>query len=186
MRGTWRYLLTVVIGLALGTTYAIHTVRAGAFASTVQIGPWRTGRDFGTAEASTRTRAVVALTGLLALPAKEARYYTATTDDAGQPLDGRCRYRVTGGRLPGQWWSLTLYDAKGYLAGPGPYSVEGAHVVPADRWAVTVAPRATGAQALPTTDLRGFQLTLRLYLPNDGGRGDPRRAILPSITNEGC
>ena len=182
MRAAFRYAVTTLIGAAIGITAAIHTVRAGAFASNVQIGPWRTGRDFGTADASARTRAVVALTGLLALPAKEARYYTAATDDAGQPLDGRCRYRVAGGRLPGQWWSLTLYDDKGYLAGPGPYSVESA-AVPADRWSVAVGP---GAAALPSAGLSGFQLTLRLYLPNDGGKGDPPRAVLPTITKEGC
>ena len=133
MRTALRYLLTILLGLALGTLAAIHTVRAGAFASNVTIGPWKTGRDFGTADASARTRAVVALTGLLALPAKEARYYTAATDDAGRPLDGHCRYRVAGGALPAQWWSLTLYDPVGYLvANPaGHYSVESAAILAA-------------------------------------------------------
>ena len=186
MRAAFRYLLTIPLGLALGIGWAIHTVRAGTFASDVKIGRWRTGRDFGTANASARTRAVVALSGLLALPAKEARYYTANTDDAGQPLDGRCTYLVTGGRLPGQWWSLTLYDQDGYLTGPGPYSVESAAVRPADRWTVTVGPHAAGRNTLLSPNSTSFALTLRLYLPDDGGRGDPPRAVLPSIAKEGC
>ena len=185
MRSGLRYLLTIVLGAVLGILAAVHTVRAGAFASDVRIGPWQTGRDFGTADASARTRAVVALRGLLALPAKEARYYTAATDDAGQPLDGRCRYRVKGAKLPGQWWSLTLYDKQGYLAGPGPYSVESA-AVREPEWRIAVAPGHQPNHWLPTGGLDRFDLTLRLYLPTDGGRGDPPRSGLPAITKEGC
>ena len=185
MRSALRYLLTIVLGGAIGILAAVQTVRAGAFASDVTIGPWQTGRDFGSTDASPRTRAVVALRGLLALPAHEARYYTAATDDAGQPLDGRCRYRVTGGKLPGQWWSLTLYDRQGYLAGPGPYSIESA-AVREPVWRIEVAPNREPGHWLPTGGLDRFDLTLRLYLPNDGGRGDPPRAVLPSITKAGC
>lgn len=186
VRSLLRYILTVLLGAALGIGWAVHTVRAGAFASNIRIGPWQTGRDFGTADASARTRAIVALSGLLALPAKEARYYTAITDDTGQSLDGRCRYRVIGGRLPGRWWSLTLYDRAGYLVGPGPYSVESAAVRQSDHWSIAVAPHPAGETTLPTTGSTSFALTLRLYLPDDGGRGDPPLAILPHIVKEGC
>lgn len=189
MRSILRYLLTILIGALAGAASAVHTVRAGALGSTVSIGPWQTGRDFGTAEAGARTRAVVALRGLLALPAKEARYYTAATDDAGRPLEGRCDYLVEGGPLPGRWWSLTLYDADGYLVGPGPYSVESRGLGGMDgamRWGINVGRQGTPGQWLPTSGLRQFELTLRLYLPSDGGRGDPARGGLPSITRAAC
>lgn len=205
----WRYPLTILTRLVLGLGWAVHTVRAGALGSTVAIGPWHTGHDFGTADASARARATVAPQGLLALPAREARYYTATADDAGRPLDGRCTYAVSGGPLPARWWSLTLYDGAGYLAGAGPYSIEtgalareaAAHahdvqppafvVLPRPapgEWSIPVTPRPTRlmAHALPTANLEHFQLTLRLYLPTDGGRGDPPRAVLPAIVREGC
>jgi hypothetical protein len=203
MRTALRYLLAIVLGAAVGVGAAFHVVRAGAFGAEVAIGPWRTGRDFGVAAASARTRAVVALGGLLALPAREARYYTAAVDDAGQPLDGRCRYRVSGGPLPARWWSLTMYDAKGYLAGPGPYSVESAQVqrvraderameedpLPPHAWQVEIGrlkPWEVTPLTLLTDHLGAFQLTLRLYLPADGGRGDPPRSTLPSIVKVGC
>ena len=215
MRAAFRYVVTAVIGAALGIAAAAYTVRAGALGSDVNIGPWSTGRDLGTADASARTRAIVALKGLLALPAREARYYTATTDDAGRPLDGRCRYRVDGSALPARWWSLTLYDSDGYLVAnrQGRFSVESAtvqktdglpwnahgEVVDADyrsarsdpnafvHWAIEVSPAPeNGPNAIPTAGLHRFQLTLRLYLPNDDGRGDPPRGVLPSIIKEGC
>lgn len=209
MRTTLRYVVMVVAGIAIGLLAAIHTVRAGALGSDVAIGPWHTGLDFGAADASARTRAIVALRGLLALPAREARYYTAAIDDAGQPLDGRCRYRVTGGALPGRWWSIALYDRDGYLVAntADRYSVESAAVVPRaapsngmdprvmkaifaaeQGWAISVSPTPPAGHAywLPTGKIDRFELTLRTYLPPDGGKGNPARAALPAILKEGC
>ena len=115
MRPWARYLICAVAGLALGAGAAVQRVRTGALNANAAIGPWTTGKDFGTAGASAFTRAVVSLRGILALPAHEARYYNAAVDSAGQPLDGKCRYRVSGKAIPAKWWSLTLYDHPGYL-----------------------------------------------------------------------
>lgn len=209
MRTAFRYILMIVVGAATGLFAAVYTVRAGALGSSITIGPWQTGRDFGAADASARSRAIVALRGLLALPAREARYYTASTDDAGRPLDGRCRYRVEGGALPGRWWSLTLYDRDGYLVrnAAGRYSVESAAITRGQRgspnsakakamaaimaaeqrWTIGVSPAPfPGTDWLPTGGIDHFELTLRLYLPTDGGKGDPSRRILPFITREAC
>ena len=190
MKSWMRYSLLAALGLVSGASFAVHTVRAGALRSGVAIGPWMTGTDFGTVEASARTRAVVALSGLLALPAQEARYYTASEDSAGQPLDGRCSYKVTGGLLPGRWWSLTLYDSAGYLV-PNPagiYSVEGAALTASERsgWIIEVSPQRKPGHWLPTGDLAQVALTLRTYLPPDAGRTNPALATLPSITKEHC
>lgn len=60
-------------------------------------------------------RAGVALGGLAALPPQEALYLGAATDNTGQPLHGRHRYRL---RLPaegidaGAFWSLTMYQVE--------------------------------------------------------------------------
>lgn len=188
MRAWARYGIGIAAGLIAGTGYAAHVVRSGALGSNVQIGAWSTGGDFGSADQGARTRAIVALRGLLALPAREARYYTASVDDAGRPLEGRCRYRITGGTLPARWWSLTLYDRAGYLAGPGPYSIESAALAPAERarWTVLVAPSAQDGHWLPTAGLDRFELTLRTYLPDDAGRTNPARDQLPGIRREEC
>ena len=162
-----RYLVLGVVGVVAGLGSAIYTVRAGALGSNVQIGAWTTGLDFASGDQSARTRAVVALRGLLALPA---------------------RYRITGGQLPGRWWSLTLYDGAGYLAGGGPYSVESAGI-PAEnqaRWTVLVSPVRQPGLWLPTAGLKHFELTLRTYLPPDEGRSNPARDQLPSIRQEAC
>ncbi len=190
MKSWLRYGLPAVIGLGVGVGSAAQVVRSGAFGSGQQIGPWRTGTDYGTAEASARTRAIVALSGLLALPAREARYYTAVADDAGAPLDGKCSYAVSGGELPGRWWSLTLYDGEGYLVGNDAniFSVPSAALTPAERdnWTIHVSPTRTDGHWLPSGGAGQFQLTLRAYRPPDEGRGTPPREALPRITKGAC
>jgi len=190
MRSWLRYALCGVAGAALGIGGAAMSVRAGAWGSSVAIGPWTSGTDYGTADAGARTRAVVALRGLLALPAREARYYNAAVDDAGRPLDGRCRYRVTGGEPGGSWWSLTVYDRDGYLVDnpAGIHSVGSASIAEAGRggWAIAVAPAPQAGRWLPSGGLESFELTLRVYLPGDGGTGNPPRERLPRIELLGC
>jgi hypothetical protein len=185
-----RYLICAAAGIAAGAGAAVYSVRAGALGSSVRIGPWTTGTDFGAARAGAYTRAVVALRGLLALPAREARYYTAEQDDTGRPLDGHCRYRLSGGDAGGAWWSLTLYDREGYLAAnpAGIWSVGSAAMAPGERqsWTIVAAPDRQPGRWLPTGGLDRFELTLRVYLPADGGGGNPPREKLPHIERIGC
>lgn len=190
MKAWMRYLVCGVVGLAVGGGGAMWSVRAGALGATEMIGPWGTGRNYGTQQASAYTRAIVALYGLLALPPREARYYNAGTDDQGRPLDGRCRYRVAGGTLPAKWWSLTLYDAKGYLvANPDDLYSVGSVGLPLPEqagWTVMVSPTRQAGHWLPTGGEQKFTLTLRTYLPIDGGKGNLTPDQLPHISREGC
>lgn len=185
-----RLLIGGVAGIVIGSGAAIWSVRSGSLGAQNAIGPWFTGRDFGTASASAHTRALVALRGLLALPASEARYYTAAVDDAGRPLMGNCRYTVSGGALPAKWWSLTLYDRAGYLVpnAANIHAIGSASLPPAEaaRWTVAIAPDAQPGRWLPTGGSAPFELTLRAYLPADRGKGDLTRAQLPRIKRERC
>ena len=190
MKPWLRYTICTLLGLVAGAGAAAWQVRAGALGSGEAIGPWVTGKDFGTAGASARPRAVVALRGLLALPASEARYYTAAVGDSGRPLDGHCRYRLSASTIPARWWSVTVYDGAGYLVknDAGVYSLESVALGPGEqaRWSLVVAPDRQPGHWLPTGRIDHFELTLRTYLPADGGRGNLTRAQLPVITREAC
>jgi hypothetical protein len=185
------YVLLVFVGLIAGFGWAVHSVRAGALGSGERIGAWETGRDFGTADQSAHTRAVVALRGLLALPAGEARYYTANVDDGGQPLAANCTYRLTGGRLAAQFWTITMYDAAGYLVpnAANVFAIGSMTMPPAEqgRWTILASPTQQAGRWLPTAGTKDpFALTLRAYLPADGGKGNFTAAELPSVRKEGC
>lgn len=190
MRRWVRYLICGLAGAALGIAAGVYSVRAGAFGSSDRIGPWATGMDFGTAETGAYTRAVVALRGLLALPASEARYYTAAEDDAGRPLDGRCTYRIRGGEQGGAWWSLTLYGRDGFLVANSAniWSVGSAALPPAERrgWTIIASPDRSAGHWLPTGGIDRFELTLRVYLPEDEGRSNPPADRLPRIARIDC
>lgn len=190
MKAWHRYAITIALALVAGTAFAVQQVRGGLNDGRVSNGPWETGKSFGSVDASTLTRAKVALSGLLALPAKEAMYFTATRDSDGRALDGRCTYDVRGGKLDGRWWSVTLYEGEGWLVknAANRWSVP-ASAVTADaqgRWAFTVSPDAQAGSWLPTGSVKAFDLTLRLYHPSPDVISHPEKAKLPVIDRKGC
>jgi len=165
-------------------------VRGGLNDGLIAVGPWQTGKSFGTADASALTRAKVSFSGLLALPANEAMYFTADRDSDGRALDGRCSYLVNGGKLDGRWWSITLYEGEGWLVknAVNRWSIP-ASAVSIDAsggWSFNVSPRPTPGAWLPTGSVKAFQLTLRLYRPSDFVQTQPDRAQLPTIKLQGC
>ena len=188
---TWhRYVICVALGLIGGAAYAVQQVRGGLNDGVVSSGPWETGKSFGTVDASTLTRAKVALSGLLALPAKEAMYFTATRDSNGRALDGRCTYDVRGGTLDGRWWSVTLYEGEGWLVKNAAkrWSIL-ASAVATDaqgRWSFTVSPDSQSGSWLPTGSAEAFDLTLRLYHPSADIIKSPETAQMPAIDRKGC
>jgi len=188
---TWhRYVICVALGLIGGAAYAVQLVRGGLNDGLVSSGPWETGKSFGTVDASTLTRAKVALSGLLALPAQEAMYFTATRDSNGRALDGRCTYDVRGGTLDGRWWSVTLYEGEGWLVKNAAkrWSIP-ASAVATDaqgRWSFTVSPDAQSGSWLPTGSVEAFDLTLRLYHPSADIIKSPETAQMPAIDRKGC
>ena len=159
-----RYLICGVAGLALGAGAAVQRVRTGALGASTAIGPWTTGKDFGTTGASAFTRAVVSLRGILALPAHEARYYNAAVDSAGEPLDGKCKYRVTGKAIPGE-----MVEPDALRPSRLPRRQSGQHLLGRERqscptrpsWTVVVAPAEQAGLWLPTGRIERFELTLQ-------------------------
>ena len=188
---TWhRYVICVALGLIGGAAYAVQQVRGGLNDGLVTNGAWETGKSFGTLDASTLTRAKVALSGLLALPAREAMYFTAQNDSDGRALDGRCTYDVRGGTLDGRWWSVTLYEGEGWLVKNAAkrWSIP-ASAVATDaqgRWSFTVSPDAQSGSWLPTGSVEAFDLTLRLYHPSADIIKSPETAQMPAIDRKGC
>lgn len=191
MKSWHRYAIALVGGVALGLGAAWAISGGGLRGGQIANGPWTTSLGYGTKATDPLTRAAVARAGLLALPARETVYWSARSDAAGAPLDGNCRYRLSGKPLDARWWSITLYDTDGYLVAndAGIWSVNGANVAMdgTGEWRVTIAPdRPAEGAWLPGTKGQRFHLTLRMYNPGDGFRANPATAALPHIAKEGC
>jgi len=191
MKRWHRYAITLVGGLAVGLGGAWALTNGGLGDGGIRNGRWTTSLGYGTKATDPLTRAMVARSGLLALPAKETIYWMAKSDAAGAPLDGNCRYSLSGKPLDARWWSVTVYDDKGYLVdNPGRiWSVNGANVALDGKgeWRVTISPEkpADGAW-LPGIKGQPFQLTLRMYNPGKAFRAKPAKAALPRLVKEGC
>lgn len=186
-----KYGAAIVGGLALGLGAAWTITRQGLRGGDIRNDIWTTSLGYGVKDTDPITRAAVARDGLLALPATETLYWSARADAEGRALDGKCRYIMSGPKLDARWWSVTIYDTRGYLM-PGAariWSVNGANV-PLDgqgRWQVTIAPQRPAAGGwLPSDAAQPFHLTLRMYNPGKAFMANPARAELPRVTRAEC
>lgn len=180
MRLAVRIILALILGTAIGLMVTWLSLRAGISAFEERTGPWVTSQQFGSAEASDRSRAIVALRGLMALTAREAIYFNAATDSEGRTLEGGCRYQVSGPPVDARWWSVTAYGTDSYLiANDGhAYSTGGDGAAPI----MAVTSPTPGPDEIATQDGQAFELTLRAYGPGDALLDGE----LPVIERLGC
>lgn len=187
MRRVFVYLLAISVGCALGLGSALWMAglwpagRDMAFGN-VDVGGWRSDFAIGSKAADPYTRARVARHGLLALAKTEAVYLTRRHDDAGAPLREACTYRLSGGKMPARWWSVTLYDAASML----PANTDKAPSIDAGRvgqgaWEAVIAPQRPegGGAWISSRGGESFDLTLRLYVPEAALLSDPERTLDP-------
>ena len=102
-----RLIMAAVLILASGVgggVWAVHSAWAGASGETVVWNDhWETDPTFGSASSDDRTRAHLALVGLLGLPREEAIYYIRSRTADGQAIDSDGIYELRGrGDLPGR------------------------------------------------------------------------------------
>lgn len=195
MRRMGAYLAAMMAGLAVGLGSALWMAglwpagRNMAFGD-VDVGGWRSDFAVGSEVADPYTRARVARHGLLALAKTEAVYFTRSADDAGAPLREACSYRLTGGAMPAQWWSVTLYDGQSML----PANTDNALSINAEMfgdgaWTAVVASQrpAGGGAWISSRGAGNFDLTLRLYVPDPALLANPAKTLAPpTITRLEC
>jgi len=183
-----RIVAVIVIGIVLGLLATWITMRE--MPGAISNGAWTINLNTGSPQSDAYTRARVALHGLFALNRNETIYFTATKDDAGDRLSGKCRYELRGRDPNARWWSITAYGADDFLiANPqNIYSVSATSIVRGKDGSFSVAvggERGTNANWIPTAD-GAFSLSLRLYNPGPDVALDPSRAALPSVKRIAC
>jgi hypothetical protein len=121
-------------------------------------------------------RALVSMIGLGALEPAEAAYPNASLDGQGGPLDGSHHYRIhfDAGKTPpvDAFWSLTMYDERGFLIGnsirryvlgdrdPLEFNADGSLDI-----LIQHEPPATNVSNWLPAPAGAFAVTMRLYLP---------------------
>lgn len=182
--------LVIAAGLALGAGSAVWATRASGMGGEDYSG-WSGSRVTGSPDADPWLRARVASAGLLALQRSQAIYFTARADSEGQPLREECRYRVSGGAMPGKWWSVTVYAADNYLPvnSDNALSFDATEVRPdpAGNWTAIAATRPEPGQPWVSTRGAGrFDMTLRIYQPDQRAQDDFASIPMPKITRLDC
>jgi hypothetical protein len=179
----------VAAAVGLGATYLALT-RGAAFGA-LTIGSWTAWPKTGTADADPYARATIARTGQLPIALGDGVSFTAQTDDSGKLLDGRCDVVLSGVTPAARFWTLTLYNADGELVADSVnrYGFSSEEIVRhADgSFEITVAPRASPGNWLPTGGVERYALVLRLYDTAVGVATKAGREVpMPSVETRGC
>lgn len=185
----------VVLGGVFGLMSAVYLsgiTPSGMNRSTpVIVDGWRTEWSIGSPAAGRYQKAWVARYGLMAMQKSEAVSFIRNHDDQGKPLREDCRYLVSGADLPGEWWSVTLYDRLAYLPNntDGHLSFDASDATNRYDWQFEVAPERPkdGTAWVSSRAAETFDLTLRLYRPDPEFLNNPGRGIpFPAITRLSC
>ena len=184
-------LIMLLVATAVGLGATFMTATRGVDIGTVTIGAWTARPRTGTSGIDPYARATIARSGELPVGTGDGVTFTATTDDNGRALDGRCDVVVKGVTPPARFWTLTMYDGKGQLVANSlqRYGFTSQEIVRAADGAfeLKVASRARAGNWLPTGGLDRYTLMLRLYdTPVGVATRSQKDAPMPAITTVGC
>ena len=183
------FALLVAAAVGLGLTYFALT-RGAAFGA-LTIGSWTAWPKTGTADADPYARATIARTGELPVALGDGVSFTAQSDDDDRPLDGRCDVVLFGVTPAARFLTLTLYNRDGGLVANSidRFGFTSQEIVRrADgSFEITVSPRATPGNWLPTAGVERYSLVLRLYDTAVGVATKAGREVpMPSIETRRC
>jgi hypothetical protein len=185
------FALVVAAVVGLGATYLALT-RGAAFGP-LTIGSWTAWPKTGTADADPYVRASIARIGRLPTALGDGVAFTASVDDNGRPLDGRCDVVLAGVTPAARFWTLTLYNdnADGELVANSikRFGFTSQEIVRhADgSFEIVVAPRANPGNWLPTGGVERYVLLLRLYDTAVGVSTKAGREVpMPSVNVRSC
>jgi hypothetical protein len=183
--------LAMVIAIAVGLGITWATATRGVNVGTITIGAWTARPKTGTSGIDPYSRAAIARSGELPIGTGDGVTFTATADDNGRALDGRCDVTVSGVTPAARFWTLTVYDMKGQLVANTlqRYGFTSEEVVRESDGAfeVRLAARARAGNWLPTGGVGRYQLALRLYdTPVGVATRSQKDAPMPAVATAGC
>ena len=191
MRLLFGTLLALAVAAAIGLGATWLAITQGTAYGGVTIGAWTAWPKVGTAGIDPYARAMIARSGELPVGSGDGVAFSARTDDAGKPLDGRCDVALAGITPQARYWTITLYDPEGRLV---PNSVQRQGFTSQEiirradgTFEITASPRARPGNWLPTGGIERYVLVLRLYdTPIGVTTRTGRDAPMPTITRGEC
>jgi hypothetical protein len=182
--------IAVLVAVATGVSSALWAVDHAPLFNGLTAGVWTAWPRAGSIDADPYDLAAAARIGAFALGSAEGIAFAATSDDEGAPLDGACRYEVSGDTPPARLWTIAAYD-RGGRPMDNPAARYGYHSRellrrPDGTFVITLAPRVQPGNWLPVAAGARFQLALRLYDTPLTSPARPSAVTMPTIRKLGC
>jgi hypothetical protein len=183
------YCFTLAAIIGLGTTW--FSLNRGVTFGALTIGAWSARPKAGTSEIDPYSRAEVERSGAMPLGLGDGVVFSATADDNGRTLDGRCDVVLSGTTPQARFFTITLYDPTGKLVpnslGRSGFTSQELIRNADGTFRVSVGPRARPGNWLPTGGIERYILLLRLYdtpvgIATRAGRETP----MPSVSTGRC
>ena len=133
---------------------------------------------------------MIARNGELPVGTGDGIRFTASVDDSGRPLDGRCDVMIRGTTPSARYFTVTLYTPSGSLVANSVsrFGFTSQELV-RDRsgdFEVMVSPRARPGNWLPTGGVERYVLIMRFYDTSLGiATRAGREAPMPTLTSSG-
>jgi hypothetical protein len=182
--------VAILVALVVGFSTAWYAVEHGGEYGSVAVKQWKASPAGGGPEADPYSIALLARTGEVPLGAGEGIAFTADADDEGDPLRGRCTYRVSGQTTAARLWTLTAYDSTGRLMANAARrsSFHSREIVrrPDGGVDIVVSTEASPGNWLPIAPVGHFRLVFRLYDTPATAGGGAADIVMPSIVRTGC
>ena len=190
MRLLFGTLFTLLVAAAVGLGATYYALTRGAAFGALRVGSWTAWPKTGTADADPYARAEIARSGRLPIGLGDGVSFTATTDNSGRPLDGRCDVELSGITPAARFWTLTLYN-NGELVSNSVHrhGFTSEEIVRRSdgSFAITVGPRASPGNWLPTGGIEHYELVLRFYDTAIGVATKAGRELpMPAVTTRTC
>lgn len=196
MRNAVIIVLVLILGLIGGLASALaftgllsERFRLG---DAVTIDRWYSNWSIGTDVLDPYTKAWVSRYGLFALRRNEAVYFNTRQDVDGKSLLEDCTYAVAVEEQPGEWWSLTVYNADGFLPENNDEhlsfdALKADELQTRDVVLSSKRPDREDAGWISTSNAGAFDLTFRVYLPTTEAIESPEDNFrLPEVKRISC
>ena len=183
------FALILAAAVGLGATWL--TLTRGVAFGALTIGAWTAWPRNGSVDIDPYAHATIARTGELPIGTGDGVAFYARTDDAGDALDGRCTFIISGMTPAARYWTLTLYDRRGRLVANAidRHGFTSAEIVRdiSGRFAINVGPRARPGNWLPSGGVEQFVLVWRLYDTPIGVTSlTTKEGPMPSVVRKDC
>lgn len=182
--------IAVILAAVLGLATAWFAIERGPLFGGMAVGPWDAWPASGSPNADPYAVARLARTGEVPLGAGEGLAFTARNDSAGEPLSGRCTYRIDGQTPAARLWTLTAYDGNGRLMANAARRTgfQSREILrrPDGSFLVTASPDVQPGNWLPIATPGPFSLVFRLYDTPLTTGGEVSDRMMPAIVLEGC